>query len=303
MSILAAMSLSIYRINNTHGNLAMFITFAAINAIYTSIWDLFMDFSLLQPHSRLWLLRDITGLKKRWPYYFIMVADPILRFSWIFYAIFTHNTQHSTIVSFLVALSEVSRRGMWTLLRVENEHCANVAQYKASRDVPLPYPIEPRVSQRFPGVAEEGGGGKDDDVAETTGEARLDAAAAAAAGASGTTTARPTTDQRTEEEGTLRRRRRSGILPLQRSFSKIIAEAHRQDFEKRRKPVDTDAEKHEEAGGMASDDDDEDDDDEDDGGHHEVPSGGSDDEEANSMEIREAHSLVHEHGDGSPVRR
>ncbi|WDK12756.1 EXS family protein [Colletotrichum graminicola] len=299
MSILAAMSLSMYRIDNTHGNLAMFVTFATINAVYTSIWDLFMDFSLLQPHSRLWLLRDITGLKKRWPYYFIMVTDPILRFSWIFYAIFTHDTQHSSIVSFLVALAEVARRGMWTLLRVENEHCANVAQYKASRDVPLPYPVEPRVSQRFPGVAEEGSG-KDDDVAETTGEARLDSGAA---GASGTTTARPTTDQRMAEEGTVRRRRRSGILPLQRSFSKIIAEAHRQDFEKRRKPVDADVEKHEEAGGMASDDDD--DEDEDDDGGREVPSGGSDDDddEADSMEIREAQRLVHEHGDGSPVRR
>ncbi|KAK2031032.1 hypothetical protein LX32DRAFT_637539 [Colletotrichum zoysiae] len=98
-------------------------------------------------------------------------------------------------------------------------------------------------------------------------------------------------------------------MPLQRSFSKIIAEAHRQDFEKRRKPIETDTEKLEEAGGMASDDDD-DDDDEDDDGHHEVPGGdGSDDvsddddDEEDSMDIREAQSLVHEHGDGGPVHR
>ncbi|KAK3299359.1 SPX domain-containing protein, partial [Chaetomium fimeti] len=107
-----------------------------------SIWDLFMDFSLLQANARRRYLRDITALRPVWIYYAIMVIDPILRFSWIFYAIFTHDTQHSTIVSFLVSLAEVVRRGMWTLLRVENEHCANVAQYKAARDTPLPYHLE-----------------------------------------------------------------------------------------------------------------------------------------------------------------
>lgn len=100
-----------------------------------------MDFSLLQPDARHPFLRDILGLKRRWVYYAIMVIDPILRFGWIFYAIFTHDMQHSTITSFLVSLSEVVRRGMWALLRVENEHCGNVAQYKASRDVPLPYDL------------------------------------------------------------------------------------------------------------------------------------------------------------------
>ncbi|KAH6845532.1 SPX domain-containing protein [Chaetomium sp. MPI-CAGE-AT-0009] len=111
---------------------------AATNNVL-AIWDLFMDFSLLQANARRRYLRDITALRPVWIYYVIMVIDPILRFSWIFYAIFTHDAQHSTIVSFLVSLAEVVRRGMWTLLRVENEHCANVAQYKAARDIPLPY--------------------------------------------------------------------------------------------------------------------------------------------------------------------
>ncbi|KAK4043450.1 hypothetical protein C8A01DRAFT_32376 [Parachaetomium inaequale] len=142
MTILTAVWLSLYRIGDTRTNLSFFIAFATINAVYCSIWDLFMDFSLLQANARRRLLRDITALRPVWIYYAIMVVDPILRFSWIFYAIFTHDTQHSTIVSFMVALAEVVRRGMWTLLRVENEHCANVAQYKAARDTPLPYHLE-----------------------------------------------------------------------------------------------------------------------------------------------------------------
>ncbi|KAK4103992.1 SPX-domain-containing protein, partial [Parathielavia hyrcaniae] len=121
-----------------------------------SVWDLFMDFSLLQSNARQILLRDITALRPVWIYYVIMVVDPILRFSWIFYPIFAHDTQHSTIVSFLVALAEVVRRGMWTLLRIENEHCANVAQYKAARDTPLPYHLEQFVQRPSLEVATAG---------------------------------------------------------------------------------------------------------------------------------------------------
>ncbi|CAK7271965.1 Xenotropic and polytropic retrovirus receptor 1 [Sporothrix epigloea] len=139
MTIASYVTLSLYRIQETHSNLALFITFSTVNSIYTSVWDLFMDFSLLQAGSRDFMLRDILALKRRWIYYIIMVVDPILRFSWIFYAIFTHDTQHNSICSFLVSFAEATRRGMWALIRVENEHCANIAQYKASRDVPLPY--------------------------------------------------------------------------------------------------------------------------------------------------------------------
>ncbi|KAF5505314.1 Protein SYG1-like protein [Colletotrichum siamense] len=287
MSILAAMSLSMYRINNTRGNLAMFITFSTVNAIYTSIWDIFMDFSLLDPNpkkkpngkpdgkpSKLPVLRQTRALKKTWPYYFIAVVDPILRWAWIFYAIFTHDTQHSTIVSFLVALAEVSRRGMWTLFRVENEHCANVTARKASRDVPLPYPSES--PSRSPTISDAG---KDGAVLETTGTAD----APGTAGASGATTS----SSRRMEEGTVRRRKSSVAMPPpQRTFTSILAEAHRQDFEKRKKPIEEVEPQLEEAGGMASDDGSgSDDDDDDDGDRSDAAS------EADSMEIREAREL------------
>ncbi|KAH8733697.1 EXS family-domain-containing protein [Ilyonectria robusta] len=240
-TILAAVMLSFYRFNNTHTNLGLFIAISSINSIYCSIWDLFMDFSLLQPQARHWCLRDILALKSRWLYYFIMVVDPILRFAWIFYAIFTHNTQHSTIVSFMVAFMEVTRRGMWTLFRVENEHCANVAQYKASRDVPLPYRIEPltdRASLDTVPASRQG-------TATSSGLGRQ--STAASTGVAGSIA----------EDGTMRRRP-YGLAP-KRNFSRILAEAHKQDFEKRRRPAEQ-AEEEEAAQGGQSDDDDDDDD-------------------------------------------
>ncbi|KAI1425845.1 EXS family-domain-containing protein [Xylaria sp. FL1777] len=228
MTILSYVTLSLYRIQNTHSNLALFIAFSTLNGLYTSIWDLFMDFSLLQPDARHPLLRDILGLKRRWLYYAIMVIDPILRFGWIFYAIFTHDVQHSTIVSFLVSLSEVVRRGMWALLRVENEHCTNVAQYKASRDVPLPYdlsrePLMERMStEELPERPNQESSNQDLGRMPSQGQTPSDAQAS-------------TYSPAPLEEAGLRRRRKSEGL-MAKSIRGIMATAHRQDFEKKRRP-------------------------------------------------------------------
>ncbi|CAK1366168.1 Protein SYG1 [Cercospora beticola] len=136
------MTLSLYRIDQSLKMKAIFIVFAIFNGVATSIWDLFMDWSLGDIYAKHRFLRPTLAFRKHiWMYYVAMVLDPILRFNWIFYAIYTSDTQHSSIVSFLVSLSEVLRRGMWTLFRVENEHCTNVENAKASRDVPLPYKV------------------------------------------------------------------------------------------------------------------------------------------------------------------
>lgn len=239
-----------------------------------AVWDLFMDFSLLQPSSRHRFLRDITALKKRWVYYAIMVLDPILRFAWIFYAIFTHDTQHSTVVSFMVAFAEVFRRGIWALLRVENEHCSNVAVYKASRDVPLPYRLETLVEQA-----------SEEEEESRPGTAAGDGAAAAATGVQ-RIGSHVLQDEESGEAGSGTVRRRKTVTesgkPEGRSFSKIIAEAHRQDFVKKRKPGEEDGAAHDRPGtAVAQSDDDEDEDEEPD-----------EDEEEMRQDVRDAEELT-----------
>lgn len=289
--------MSVYRIDGRTKNLALYIAFSVINGFYTgtsslncflvslsstlqlapanlllfraAFWDVFMDFSLLQSHAHHRYLRDITALKSRWPYYLIMIIDPILRFNWIFYAIFTHDTQHSSIASFLIAFSEVTRRGMWTLLRVENEHCSNVAQYKASRDVPLPYQLDTDVESptRLSIEPNGGAGGKqqqDDELVaspskaavswtgdvlrrvhsgkstgvEVPGSASARRAAAGAGGADGgPSTAEEGGQAPGEEAQGMRRRQRADTIG-RRSITRILADAHKQDFEKKRKPAD-----------------------------------------------------------------
>ncbi|KAJ9371858.1 hypothetical protein DTO282F9_3177 [Paecilomyces variotii] len=139
--ILYYMTLSFYRIHKYASYQGLFITFAFVNAIYTSIWDVAMDWSLCNPYAKNRFLREILAFRKAWIYYVAMVLDVVIRFNWIFYAIFASDMQHSAVLSFFVSLSEVFRRGMWTIFRVENEHCTNVHLFRASRDVPLPYPI------------------------------------------------------------------------------------------------------------------------------------------------------------------
>lgn len=287
MTILAGMALSLYRIEENIPHLALYVTFSVVNGIYCSVWDLLMDFSLLQPDCRRVLLRDILALKRRWIYYVIMVIDPILRFSWIFYAIYTHNTQHSSAMSFFVGFAEVTRRGMWALLRVENEHCSNVAQYKASRDVPLPYDLghEPLVERASASTESVGGSEPAHDKATEADENRpgpmtpvqradtLPAEIPAAA----------TSSAMADESGGLRRRRRSTLRSGGGSIRRILASAHKQDFEKRRRPAETPKDDGTGVDDMPIDEEDEDEDDDEDD-----DAGSSLDER---MEVRRAETL------------
>ncbi|GAB1318553.1 Xenotropic and polytropic retrovirus receptor 1 [Madurella fahalii] len=141
VAIGAVVALSEYRIKGGEMTLSFFISLSTLSTIYSSYWDIYMDFRLAQKGAPNYL-RDILAYNATWWYYAAMIADPVLRMTWVFFVIFNRNIQHSTIVSFVVALVELFRRALWVIFRVENEHCVNIAQNKASRDIPLPYMIE-----------------------------------------------------------------------------------------------------------------------------------------------------------------
>ncbi|CAL3973315.1 unnamed protein product [Diplocarpon coronariae] len=221
MTIAYCVTLSVYRIDHTRKTLIIFITFATVSSIFSAIWDLLMDWSLLQPNASKRWLRDVRGFPSPTFYYVAMVLDPIFRFNWILYVFYTHNLQSSTLVSFLVALSEVTRRGIWILIRVENEHCSNVAHFKASRDVPLPYAV--------PSDAEDEMGRADGPPAP---EARPTLGPAPGPGQPPQRSYTSATLESQQSVGSSFRYR-SG---LPRGFTAMVANAHTQDFEKKWKP-------------------------------------------------------------------
>jgi xenotropic and polytropic retrovirus receptor 1 len=238
-NILYYMTLSMYRINMNGQTKAAFLVFATVNGCYCSFWDIYFDWSLGSPFSKNWLLRDRLGYKRKRLYYAAIPIDVILRQQWIFFAVFAEDLQHSSAVSFFVSLIEVLRRGMWSLFRVENEHCNNVDNFRASRDVPLPYKIPD----------EEG----------RTSEDRHRTPAAQALSATGADLDRTATQDTTS---TMRQRRGAIQTPTLRALQRVgtrIASAHAADFEKRRKPAD----KPDEDAGDGQESSDEDDDDRD----------------------------------------
>ncbi|KAG5519354.1 hypothetical protein PMAC_001980 [Pneumocystis sp. 'macacae'] len=104
-----------------------------------SFWDIFMDFSLMQPYANYPFLKNNLIFKNYWVYYLIIIFDPILRFSWILHFIYIKNVKYLPLVTFIVGVIEIFRRFLWNIFRVENEHSTNVLHLKVSRNIPLPY--------------------------------------------------------------------------------------------------------------------------------------------------------------------
>ncbi|KAJ5853535.1 hypothetical protein N7534_006078 [Penicillium rubens] len=211
-------TLSMYRIDLQTRFQASFITFALLNAIYTSVWDLIMDWSLGNPYAKNPMLRDVLAFRRVWVYYAAMLLDVLVRFNWIFYAVFIKNIQQSALLSFLVSFSEVCRRGVWSIFRVENEHCTNVLLFRASRDVPLPYDVP------CPAVHPLDGSAEDVQLQEQQ----------------NASTSTPFMSPGDIEQGTpsmssLRNRNRRPSVGIGR-VGTIVASAHAQDFERRRLP-------------------------------------------------------------------
>jgi hypothetical protein len=255
-TILFYMTLSIYRIDKTTANRAVFITFATINSIYCSFWDVYYDWSLGDPSAKHPFLRQTLGYKKVWMYYLAIVIDPILRFNWIFYAVLHFQLQHSALTSFFVAFSEVFRRGMWSLFRVENEHCSNVGHFRASRDVPLPYELP---SPGADGSTSQDHGRRVDEEQPLSPHIRRTSTAPMQPYTSGTDLDRTSSLRRRASVDTSLQLQPSPMARGLQRMGTALRTAHNQDFEKKKKP---------ELGESAMKDDDSDDDDDDDGEEH-----------------------------------
>lgn len=228
--------LSVWRIQRTSQHRAIFIVFAVINSLYTSTWDIVMDWSLGQPGSQHKFLRNHLFFKRPVYYYTAIVLDVALRFQWVFYAFFSHQIQQLAITSFCIALAEVIRRFIWVFFRMENEHCTNVILFRASRDSPLPYTISSRVEKAIKKLVDLKYHQFDFDLLEESGFAHQEE--------SRTTSVQQPHDE--EADLGLNRmptRPLDGLSQLSRRKSAIqnisdaLHRAHIKDFQRRRKPV------------------------------------------------------------------
>ncbi|XP_047158069.1 phosphate transporter PHO1 homolog 3-like [Vigna umbellata] len=114
--------------------------FSISTAIFSTYWDIVIDWGLLQRHSRNRWLRDKLLVPQKSVYFAAMVLNVLLRFAWLQTILnLKFSFLHRQAMISIVASLEIIRRGMWNFFRVENEHLNNVGKYRAFKSVPLPF--------------------------------------------------------------------------------------------------------------------------------------------------------------------
>ena len=99
-----------------------------INAMYTFIWDVYMDWGLFRSKN---LLRPRLGYHWKSLYYLAIVEDFILRFAWSFKISLGLQLQAQVnLIYTLLAGLEIFRRFVWNFFRVEFHHVCIMSQLK-----------------------------------------------------------------------------------------------------------------------------------------------------------------------------
>ncbi|KAF6148143.1 hypothetical protein GIB67_011918 [Kingdonia uniflora] len=139
-TIVAVLMRTAYSRQKSQGWWVMALVTSVIATIFSTYWDLIVDWGLLQRNSKNKWLRDKLILPHKSVYFGVMVLNIILRLAWLqtvlnFKVTFLHR---ETLIA-IVASLEIIRRGIWNFFRLENEHLNNVGKYRAFKSVPLPF--------------------------------------------------------------------------------------------------------------------------------------------------------------------
>ncbi|KAF9365822.1 hypothetical protein BGX34_008153 [Mortierella sp. NVP85] len=122
-----------------------YILMSTLTSIYTFTWDIYMDWGLFRFGKRGGgayghpFLRQELVYSRMWVYYMAIALDFVGRFSWLVRLIPLN--VNVMVLSFTLALLEVLRRWQWNFFRLENEHLNNCGQFRAIKDIPLPFHI------------------------------------------------------------------------------------------------------------------------------------------------------------------
>ena len=110
------------------------IIVGAISSIYNIFWDLYIDWGLLRKNNNNFLLREKITFP-RILYYFTICYEIIIRGAWTWYFIPIRSSL-SEWKSLLKDTLEIIRRGLWALIRIENENLSNPEYYRSFLIIP-----------------------------------------------------------------------------------------------------------------------------------------------------------------------
>ncbi|XP_035547852.1 phosphate transporter PHO1 isoform X1 [Juglans regia] len=116
------------------------IVTSVVATVYQCYWDFVKDWGLLKQNSKNLWLRDDLILKNKNIYYVSIALNVVLRVAWVESVLKLNvNDVQQRLLDFVLASLEVIRRGHWNFYRLENEHLNNVGNYRAVKEVPLPF--------------------------------------------------------------------------------------------------------------------------------------------------------------------
>ncbi|KAI3467310.1 hypothetical protein Pfo_023973 [Paulownia fortunei] len=139
-TIVAVCSRTAYTLNRGASWKLVAWTASVIATIFSTYWDIVMDWGLFQRNSKNRWLRDKLLIPHKSVYFLAMVLNVLLRLAWMQTVMnITIFSLHRQTMIALVASLEIIRRGLWNFFRLENEHLNNVGKYRAFKSVPLPF--------------------------------------------------------------------------------------------------------------------------------------------------------------------
>ncbi|XP_016981390.1 xenotropic and polytropic retrovirus receptor 1 [Drosophila rhopaloa] len=113
------------------------ISAAIFSSCYAYTWDIKMDWGLFDSKAgdnR--FLREEIVYSSTWFYYFGIIEDLILRFSWtLSMSLIEAGYIEGDVMMTILSPLEVFRRFIWNYFRLENEHLNNVGKFRAVRDI------------------------------------------------------------------------------------------------------------------------------------------------------------------------
>ena len=124
-----------------HPSLHIFwLIFTFISSCCSFAWDIIIDFGFFEKGDN-YPLRNKLYYKPKIIYYLIAIYDFVLRFFWLLTispevlgTLFRPETLSIILNSF-----EITRRGCWNILKVENKHIDISKEFKVSNDIELPF--------------------------------------------------------------------------------------------------------------------------------------------------------------------
>lgn len=111
-----------------------------ISTVYTYIWDIKMDWGLMDKNApdELRFIREEIVYASPWYYYVAFFEDFVLRMMWALTISLNHiGNINPDLLTTISATLEIIRRFVWNFFRLENEHLNNCGEFRAVRDISI----------------------------------------------------------------------------------------------------------------------------------------------------------------------